>query len=222
MVAELAGLRERVAALEHANRRLAGDIERARAEGERAEGRTVRHGGQNRPKTSSPIGRMINEGKERAMKGDGKNGGTGTPPWHGLYDETETRSAERTTIGPAKDGAGRHPGVRHEKWRLKYGWGWGMFGMFATVGGWALGTADQPAGPVIAILLLPAIPLGAWIVNGVKGRGWRTTEGFRRMFDASGRAFVAQFVLWGYMAAGALPALGVLWVLFTLAQRFMG
>ena len=28
-------------------------------------------------------------------------------------------------------------------------------------------------------------------------------------------------VLWGYMAAGALPALGVLWVLFTLAQRFM-
>lgn len=38
VVAELAALRGRVAELEHANRRLAGDVERARADGERASG----------------------------------------------------------------------------------------------------------------------------------------------------------------------------------------
>ena len=37
LAAEVARLREKVAALEHENRRLAGDVERARAEGERTE-----------------------------------------------------------------------------------------------------------------------------------------------------------------------------------------
>ena len=50
MVAELAGLREKVAALEHENRRLAAAIEAARAEGERVEReRTVRTMGNRLP-----------------------------------------------------------------------------------------------------------------------------------------------------------------------------
>ena len=122
------------------------------------------------------------------------------PPWHGLYEETSEKESEGQTRGNRRETA---------KWPLKYGAGVSTIGTILVLLGW-LGAQQEIGGLVALGMTLPGIPLGAWIVNGVKGRGWKTTEGLRRMLDLGGRAFVANAVLVGYFLAGALPVVGVI------------